>query len=252
MTGWVRRLRAMNPGEPLRKILLWEVARLLLWAILTALYGYRYYGSRCIPRHGPVLLVCNHQSFMDLAVLGVGIRGRQYHAMARKTLFRNPWFAAVIRAFNAFEVDQEGGDLRAMRTAIQLLKRNHLVLVFPEGRRTRDGTLGPFHEGLHILIKRARPSVVPMAVDGPYDVWPRGQVVPRLRGRVGAIYGEPISSEELLSLSPDAIRQRLRAEVESLRLTLRGRLRRQSGGRYPRPGPADSPAVVGKEKGRAA
>lgn len=204
--GMMRALRRRNPGEPLWKILWWEFSRVVLYAMMFLLWRYRTWGVKNIPKTGGVLLISNHQSFLDLAVVGVGLTHRHFHPMARATLFKNPLFAKLIRAYNAFEVDRDKADLKSIRKAIELLQAGHLVLIFPEGSRSPDGQVHDFQEGIMLLIRRAKPVIVPMAVEGSYDIWPIGQKRPKLHGRAVAVYGEPISSETLLAMkTPEAM-----------------------------------------------
>lgn len=241
--GLIRSLQSRNPGSPLWRILWWELICMpLSWAIVSVLYGQRWWGQNHIPRTGPVLLVCNHQSYLDLIVLGVGLR-RHFHSMARATLFRKPAFAWMIRSLNAFAVDQSKSDLKAMRHAIDLLEQGHLVMVFPEGARTESGVMGRFNPGIMLLIKRARPLVVPMAVDGVYDIWKIGQKRPRWHGRTGAAYGPPIPGEQLLAMGSDEAMALLSGQVEQLRLEVRAHLRCLSQGQYPPPGAGDAPKL---------
>jgi len=241
--GWLDRYRQRNPGAPLAKLLWWDlICQPLSWAIFASLYGHRWWGHHHLPKAGPTLLICNHQSYLDLVVLGIGLR-RHFQSMARATLFRHPLFAAGIRSLNAFAVEQGKGDIKAMRAAIDLLNRGHLVLVFPEGARTPDGRMGAFSPGMMLLIKRAKPTVVPMAVDGVFNIWPIKQGKPKLRGRTGAEYGEPIAAETLLAMEPHAARTMLAKRVETLRLSVRRKLRHISGDDWPPPGVADAPTV---------
>ena len=214
------------------RLILWDLIRLMLWPIVFFVYRLRAYGQRNIPDSGPVLLLCNHQSYLDLVALGVTIPHRHFYAMARRTLFRG-WFGGLLRALNAFEVDQERGDLRAIRRAIELLKTGYLVLIFPEGSRTPDGITREFQEGVMLLLRRARPVVVPAAVEGVYDAWPIWSKRPRLRARIAAAYGNPVTAEQLLELAPHEALDRLRGDVEALRADLQRKLQRQTGGRYP-------------------
>jgi 1-acyl-sn-glycerol-3-phosphate acyltransferase len=239
--GWLRAIRRVNPRASLIRIAWWRLLQFLSWLVLFLLYRHRAWGMRNIPPTGPVLLVCNHQSYLDLTVLGCAIQHRHFHSMARRTLFRHPAFGWLIRSLNAFEVDQDRGDLRAIRTAIGKLKEEHLLLVFPEGSRTSDGRLQPFQSGVMTLLRRAKPTIVPMAVEGVYDVWPIWRKRPRLRGRVAAQYGRPIAAEALLEMEPEQAIEHLRGRVEHLRLDLRGKLRHQTHGRFPPSGPADRP-----------
>lgn len=198
-------------------------------------YRLRTFGQRNIPAEGPVLLLCNHQSYLDLLAIGSGLTHRHFYPMARKTLFRSPYFGGLIRGLNAFEVDQERGDIRAIRTAIDRLKAGHMVLIFPEGSRTPDGAVHPFQEGVMVLIRRAKPMIVPAAVEGCYDAWPIGRKRPKFASRVAVMFGEPIPADDLLNLTPRQTLDELARRVESIRLTLRDRLHTQTDGRFPCP-----------------
>lgn len=242
MTGWLRSIRRRNPGAPLRQLALWEFVRLGGGLMLRLLYRLRWWDMHKVPATGPVLLIANHQSFFDLIAIGMALPHRHFHGMARKTLFDNPTFAKWITMLNAFGVDQDKADLKAMRTAIDRLKKGHLVLIFPEGSRTPDGAMHEFQDGIMLIIRRAKPTVVPIAIDGIQDVYPMGAKRPALTGRIGALCGDPIPSEDLLAMDPTEARNRLEREVESLRLKLRGRMRHQSHGRWPLPGIADESA----------
>jgi len=231
---WLDRWHRRNPDAPLWQLLWWEViCQPASWLAMFLLYRIRWWGVNNIPRGGPVLLLCNHQSYLDLVTLGIGLHHRHFHSMARATLFRHPAFAWHIRSLNAFPVEQGKGDVKSVRTAIERLKQGNLVLIFPEGARTRDGRLGAFSPGVMLLIKRAKPTIVPMAVDGVFDIWPIGQSKPKLRGRVGAMYGRAIPADDLLAMNTDEAMSMLQQRIESLRLEVRGKLRLASEGRYP-------------------
>jgi 1-acyl-sn-glycerol-3-phosphate acyltransferase len=227
------KLRQRNPGEPLWKILWWEASRWLYYIILVLLYRYRCWGVRNIPAAGPVLLLSNHQSVLDLAVVGVGLTHRHFHPMAKSELFHNKFFAGLIRSYNAFPVTQDKADLKAVRTAIDLLAKGHLVLIFPEGSRTADGLVHDLQAGVMLIIRRAKPTIVPMAVEGPFHIWPMGQAKPKLRGWAGASYGKPIASEDLLKMPSAEASEFLRKTIDNLRLDLREKLVARSSGRYP-------------------
>lgn len=240
--GLVQRWRACNPGATLRHIAWWKLLRFLTWLYVKLFYRHRTTHADRIPAAGGVLLISNHQSFLDLIVVGVGIHHRHFHSMARKTLFDSRAMAWLIRSLNGFAVDQSKGDLGAMRTAIAKLKEGHLLLVFPEGSRTPDGAVAPFRAGIMTIIKRARPMVVPAAVEGVYDVWPIGAKRPRLHGRTAATYGEPIAADELLAMDPRDALELLRSRVDELRAGLHDEMRRRTHGRYPTNGDGEGSA----------
>lgn len=167
------------------------------WARLAmlTLFRIRVFGRENIPPSGAVVLASNHQSFLDPALVIVGI-DRQINFMARKSLFeRFRPFGWLIASLKAFPVSRHGGEISAIREALRRLKKGSVLLAFPEGTRTFDGRVGPFKEGLFMMAARVGAVVVPTVVDGAYEVWPRG----RLCFRPGTVYvgfAPPIASAD--------------------------------------------------------
>ena len=241
--GWLKRTRRKNPGASLLRIMWWTFLQTCLLVYLKIFYRHFSRDYRKIPDEGPVLLISNHQSFLDLPVIGVGIWHRHFQSMARETLFRG-LLGWIIRTLNGFPVDQESkGDIKAMRATMDKLSQGHLLLVFPEGSRTPDGAIGEFKKGIMLILRRAKPTVVPAALEGVYDIWPMGQKRPKFRGRTAACYGDPIDAEFLLSMKPDEALEYLRRKVDDLRMELRAEIRRRSKGRYPKAGLGDKPVA---------
>lgn len=185
--------------------------------ILVPFYRYRAFNTNNIPKTGPVLLVSNHQSFLDLPIIAMACTRRHYVPLARSTLFNHPAFAWLIRNLNAIPVVQGTSDIAAMRKCIKELANGHVLLIFPEGQRTECGKIGTFQTGTMLVIKRAKPTIVPVAVDGGYDIWKIGQARPNLRGRLGVTFGKPIPSEKIIEMGADKGLAFLRDEVEQMR-----------------------------------
>jgi 1-acyl-sn-glycerol-3-phosphate acyltransferase len=240
--GLLKRIRRIDPAAsgPVR-IAWFQFARTLLWLGCSAFWRIRAFGLTNIPPTGPVLLLANHQSFLDLVVIGGPIVTRNFHPMARKTLFKGT-FGKLIASVNATPIDQEKSDLAGLRRVIELLKGGNIVLVFPEGSRTPDGFVKEFQEGLMLLIRRAQPMVVPVAVEGPFDVWRIKQKLPHLTGRMASKFGKPIPAAELLAMPPGAAMSHISQIIDTMRLELRQALRTQTDGRFPPPGPTDGPS----------
>jgi 1-acyl-sn-glycerol-3-phosphate acyltransferase len=157
-------------------------------------YGARYTGLENVPREGGVLMVSNHQSHLDPLLIGSGCP-RQMSFVARKTLFRFPPFGWLIGSLNAFPIDRDGFPLAGVKETLKRLKRGEMVLIFPEGTRTRDGKMGHFKPGFSALALRAQAAILPVAIEGTHAAWPRRQALPRT-GTVHVHFGKPMLPDE--------------------------------------------------------
>lgn len=182
-------------------------------------FGIRVYHRDRMPMTGGVLVVANHQSFLDPILAAVGMP-RPFHPMARETLFRVAPFRWLIRSLNAFPVRRASADLGAIREAMRRLGQGATVLVFPEGTRTRDGSIGRLQAGPVMIARRAGVPIVPMVIDGAFESWPRTSPLPRPH-RIRVACGRPVPAAMLADGDPEAIMTALRNEMVGLQEELR-------------------------------
>ena len=187
--------------------------------LLVLFFDYRFYGIRKVPKSGPVIIASNHQSFMDPVVVGVPLN-RRFASMARESLFKHPVLERVLRSLGSFPLSRGNADLGAMREGLRVLKGGGLLLLFPEGTRTFDGKVGELHPGLAVLAGRSGAWVVPTAIDGAYECWPRRRLLPR-PGRVRVAYGRPMKYVGHGSEGAEEFMRELRARIEKLQTGLR-------------------------------
>jgi 1-acyl-sn-glycerol-3-phosphate acyltransferase len=158
-------------------------------------YRARYSGRHNVPRSGGVLVVSNHQSHFDPPLVGAGCP-RRMNYLARDTLFGFPPFRWLIKSLDAIPIDREGMGLGGIKESLRRLKRGEMVLVFPEGTRTKDGEISRFRPGFTVLAARSGAAILPVAIEGAYAAWPRWRKFPRL-GTIHVHYGRPIPPEEI-------------------------------------------------------
>jgi 1-acyl-sn-glycerol-3-phosphate acyltransferase len=183
-------------------------------------FSIRTEGMKNVPKEGPALLIANHQSFFDPALVGVAAR-RHLCYLARKTLFRIPAFASYIRSVNAVPVDHEGIGVEGMKAVLQQLQAGRAVVVFPEGTRTSDGALQPIRPGVVLLIKRAKAPVVPVGIAGAFEAWPRCRplpmpaplFLPATKGTLAVSIGRPLDGGKLAQLPREQLLTTLFAEL---------------------------------------
>lgn len=196
-------------------------------------------GFEKVPRQGPVIFVSNHQSYYDPILNGLAVNNRQFTAIAGQHLARFKPFTWLMKSYGAVFVSASAGDKGPLRAALSELEAGRCVLIYPEGSRSFDGLITPFQRGMLLLLRKSKATVVPMAIAGAYDVWPRTRTLPKLTGRIALLCGEPRSTEDVLRDGPEAAVQSIRQELDALRLEARDMIRTQSRGRYPQPGPPD-------------
>lgn len=199
----------------------YAVCRAIARAVVVFYFGGRAKGKENVPPEGPVLIAGNHQSYLDPPLAAV-FQDRHCQFIARSGLFTFRPFARLISSLNAIPLREDAGDLGAIKEVLRLLARGRVVVIFPEGSRSPDGEVHEFKRGVALLIKRARCPVVPMAVDGAFEAWPRGRK-PHLfaRHRIRVAFGPPISHEEFMVGGEEAGLERLRATIISMRDALR-------------------------------
>jgi 1-acyl-sn-glycerol-3-phosphate acyltransferase len=140
-------------------------------------FSLRVQGHRNMLPEGPALVIANHQSFLDPLIIGLAAQ-RPLVYLARKTLFKNRFFAALIRSLNAVPIDQEGVGKEGIRVILEQLEQGKPVVVFPEGERTHQGLMQPLKPGIFLLIKRTRAPIIPVGIAGAFDAWPRQRAYP--------------------------------------------------------------------------
>lgn len=235
-------LRRIDHGRPVSQILFYRLWYWVLLLLFTLIYRARFSNTAAVPDSGGLLVIANHQSHLDPPLVGLAIRRRNMAAIARAGLFRVPVLGWWLRAVGCISIKEDAGDAGAMRAAIEQLKAGRLVVIFPEGSRSPDGSLQEFKRGVWVMMMRSGVPVLPAAVEGCFDAMPRTRTLPRIFGqRVAVAFGTPIPHAELKALGADAGLARLAAEVDALRLGLRRSLRTATRGRVPRPGPGDRP-----------
>lgn len=212
------RLRDRQPGASLARILFYAFARAAARLTLRVVFGARAYGSENIPQTGALLLVANHQSYLDPPTVGSFVGRRHLEFLGRASLFKFRPFAWLISLLNTVPIRDDEGDAAAIREILRRLERGSAVLIFPEGTRTPDGIVHDFKRGAALVMRKAKCPILPAAIVGAYERWPEREKWPRLSGPpVRVKYGKVIPYEELMKDGGERAMIRLREEVLKLK-----------------------------------
>jgi len=173
---------------------LYEICRVLCRVFGTLLWRLEVKGARNLPRKGGVLLASNHQSFLDVLLLGAA-SPRQVRYLARRTLWDSRLLGAWMTAVGAIPVNRERRGKEELRGVLETVRGGAVLGLFPEGTRTRDGSVGELRGGIGFLARRAGSPVVPVLIEGAFEAWPRGRRLPG-PGRVRITFGRPVQYDE--------------------------------------------------------
>ena len=163
----------------------------------------RSYGRDNIPKTGPFVLISNHQSYLDPMLCGGPIQ-RRVSFLARETLFHHWLFGRMIRSVGTIPVKLGESDISAIRKAIDILKQDRGICLFPEGTRSRDGKITPFKPGFGLLCRRGAAAVVPVVIDGAFECWPRHKKL-FSHGSIVVNYGRAIPAEQVKNMSNEEL-----------------------------------------------
>jgi len=181
------------------KYLAYPITKIVLAVLLLVFGPVRVLGKRNIPKRGGVLVVSNHLSDCDPAVVGHALP-RGAHYMAKRELFSIPVLSTVIRVLKAFAVDRGTADRSAIRKTVDLLQAGEAVVIFPEGQLSESGHLQPLMPGVAMIVARSRVPVVCVGLVGTARIIPFRKIWPRPAfGGVSARFGEPKTFAESVS-----------------------------------------------------
>ena len=199
--------------EPIKIPLVFTLVKVIGCLLIVTLYRFRARGVRHIPK-GPVLLASNHETYLDPLLSGMAV-GRPVHFMGRSTLFRNPVFGIFLASCHTIPINRERGDVKGVKIILDHLRAGDVVVIYPEGTRTRTGAPGTFRPGIGSLAAKANVPVVPTLIEGAFGIWPPGRSLPSLRGRIRVSYGPALRVAP--GEAPEVFARRLEDAVNALR-----------------------------------
>ncbi len=147
-------------------------------------------GKENIPK-GRALLAANHASYFDPPLIGAALDEEPLYLMIH-SLRKKPLLGRILEALHAYPVGEEGKEMETLRRTLYTLREGRKVVIFPEGRRSDDGMLGPLQTGVASLAIRTKSPIVPVWIEGAYEIWNRHRSFPRLGGKLTCRFGPPI------------------------------------------------------------
>ena len=184
--------------NPFQSNWVWFTLQQICQLLFTIWFRFRAHGIENLP-HGGALLLINHQSFLDPLMVGLPLR-RPVSYLARGNLFRVPVLGWLLKRTYVMPISRESAGTESLRESLRRMEHGFLVGIFPEGTRSLDGGLRELKPGFVALVRRANVSVIPVAVAGAYEAFPRGAWFPR-PSKIRVVYGSPLDPARLAELS---------------------------------------------------
>jgi len=170
-----------------------RLARPIARAVLKSYWTIRVHGSEHVPRSGPVILAANHLALLDGPVL-VTMTRRLTFAMAKRELFVGIG-GRLLAQVGQISLNRQELDLKAMRRAVQVLRSDKVLAVFPEGVRVA-GEVAWAKGGAAYLAMVVGAPVVPVAILGTREPGQTKSQLPRRRRPIHIVFGPPITVEQ--------------------------------------------------------
>ena len=234
VTGW-KSILQKDPPDPESRALFkpapfketfWYVVSRLIQIVANDRFRLRVSGLEKLPRHGPFIICSNHQSYIDPIILGSVLPWhifRSSFAVGTSEIFGAGFLRTLARWLRVVVVDPDANLIPAMRAGSYGLRNGGVLILYPEGERSIDGEPKRFKKGAAILSIHLQVPLVPVAIEGFYDAWPRGKPFQRfapLQIKFGdAIY--PPTEAEASEAAYEKLTDELNIKVVTMRQQLR-------------------------------
>jgi 1-acyl-sn-glycerol-3-phosphate acyltransferase len=160
------------------------------------LYRVEVSGYENIPKSGRLILCSNHLSYVDPLII-VGYFSRHVYFMAKKEVFNIRVLGEIISFLNAFSVNRDSLDRKAIKNSIEILNSDEVLCMFPEGTRSTEGVIRDGHKGVGLISILSSSPILPMALSGTNKIIQK----PRKRiffPKVKIIYGNLIDTSSII------------------------------------------------------
>jgi long-chain acyl-CoA synthetase len=173
-------------------------------------------GLENVPEKGPFLLCSNHESYIDPMVMVGALPWRLFRdtfALGTSDIFGEGFLRRLARWLRVAVLDPDANLVSAMRAGAYGLSQGHILVLYPEGERTNDGNPRVFRKGAAILSIHTQAPIVPIAIEGFYEFWPRHKKFPKfsdLQLRFGKLIQPPPLNE-----ASEAAYEKLTSELKT-------------------------------------
>lgn len=150
--------------------------------------------------NGGIIYAANHMSCYDPVVIAATSK-RQIAFMGKKELFKFKPFGYILKSLGAFPVNRGKGDIGAVKTGLNILKQDKVMMLFPEGKRVDKGEIVPAKPGVAMFATHAKVPVLPIKICGDYKFMHKIKIIYGKPIYFDEYYGQKLTTEKLTELS---------------------------------------------------
>ncbi|MBE3113241.1 MAG: 1-acyl-sn-glycerol-3-phosphate acyltransferase [Actinobacteria bacterium] len=194
--------------------MLYNIAKCICWIIFKLLFRLKVTGQENIPQDGPFIIVANHSSLLDPVILGVSVRPKVIF-VAAAYLFKIGWLGYMLRKFNSIPVQREN-DIKAIKQSLEILKRDGVLGIFPEGGIDRQKNNLPVRAGAAYLAAKIGVPIVPIKIKGADKVLPRGAKFIRSLNKIEVEIKKPIFCSRQTNKDKEIIRNIVESYIKEI------------------------------------
>lgn len=147
----------------------YSLTRFMGTVLIKLCFRFKVIGIENIPSTGPVVIASNHASLLDPPIIGIA-SNRPVHFMAKQELFKNPILSFIFKKLGSFPVKRGTADRVAIKNGINILKKNEVLAIFPEGTRNKTNKVRKPAPGALMMASAAKAVIVPVAVVGTQKI----------------------------------------------------------------------------------
>lgn len=177
--------------------MLFSFLRILAYIVLMPIFFIKVIGKENLKVEGGSVVIAHHTSNWDPIILGFVVKHKPVSYMAKEELYKNPVARWFLLQLHTIPLSRGKGDIKAVKTAIQALKDGRMLGIFPEGTRSKDGSILPFQQGAALLSMRAGVPVIPVYIKGGYKLFRQVRVYVDKPVMLKEIVGEKTSGEAI-------------------------------------------------------
>ncbi len=221
---------ALARPQPLSNAFWYLVSR-ILQMVARDRFRLKVRGIEKLPKSGPYILSSNHQSYLDAAVLASVLPSDVFDkvfAVGTSDIFGQGLMLRLARSLRVVVVDPDANLIPAMRAGAFGLRQGRPLILYPEGERSIDGTPRVFKKGAAILSIHMQAPIVPVAIEGFYQAWPRNRPFQGF-APLSIVFGDPIIPPPESEAS-EAAYEKLTAELRARVVKMWEHLREQDRG----------------------